>query len=114
MTPIHYRLKKTNDSLLTNNRCTASHSVPLLLYPSISSDLSYLVIPFGMDFSIQYIMMSYGLYFLKIASTTSFLSQNCVKIMSNKKITVILFWSVFTVVFVVTCFISDVIILSLP
>ena len=58
-----------------------------------------------MDLSLQLTIMSFGLYTLKLATTTSFYSQKLVSIMSDR-MTVIVFWSIFTVLLVVnmTCF----------
>ena len=57
--------------------------------------------------------MSFGLYALKLATTTSFFSQKLVNIMSHK-MTVIVFWSIFTVLLFsnMTCLTFDIIIVS--
>ena len=59
--------------------------------------------------------MSFGLYTLRLATTASFFSQKLVGIMSNK-MTVIVFWSIFTVLFIVnmTCFSFDIIFVLFP
>ena len=96
-------MENPNNSIpyLDSDRCTTSYGS----YGDTYFDSSYYYLyqqafPLCMDLSLQFIIMSFGLYGLKLATTTSFFSQKLVSITSNK-MTVIVFWSIFTILLVI-------------
>ena len=109
-------MENLNNSIpyLESDRCTASIN-KFSFYDAYSMSVNFdmlfqFILPVGMDFSLQFVIMSFCLYFLKLAINTSFLSQRFVSIMPNKKIKVIMFWSIFTVLFIVNmaCFFAEI------
>ena len=115
-------MENLNNSIpyLESDRCTASINY-FTFYGTYSmllnSDMFYqFKLPASMDFSLQFVVMSFYLYFIKLAVNTSFLSQSFVSIMPNKKIKVIMFWSIFTVLFIVNaaCFFAEIFLMLFP